>query len=71
MQKPSPIVSDRDIACYVTPSGRLDVDRLVSDFHHSQEHLPRSSESGIVGKNPAAPLRRRRGEFRTYVSYWT
>jgi len=69
MQKPRAIVSDRDIARYLAPSGRLDVDRLVSDFHHSQEHLSSSSESGTVGKNPAAPLRRRRGEIRTYVSY--
>ena len=71
MQKPRPLVSGHDFARYLTPSGRLDVDRLVSDFHRSQEHLSKSSESGaaVPEKNPATPLRRWRGEVRTYVSY--
>ena len=50
MQKPRPLVSGHDFARYLTPSGRLDVDRLVNEFRgNSQDYLSTSSESGSVG----------------------
>jgi hypothetical protein len=72
MQKPSPIVSDRDFTRYLTPAGRLDVDGLVNEFRsNGQEHLSTSPEGTTVGagKKLATLLIRRQGEVRTYVSY--
>jgi hypothetical protein len=56
MQKPRILVSDCDLTRYLTPSRRLDVDRLVSEFHSTSELFATSSESSRSGKS-SPPVR--------------